>query len=149
MILIKALIAGLMAVSVCMAISISGTVTDTGGHPISGAKVYLEQNKDSATSDSYGHFTISGVTGIKNRISQITQKLSASIQNGFLYVNLQEKATVEISMFNLQGKLLATIQKNVNAGNQSVALPQIKSGVYLYKVKMGKNEILLKSVSVL
>jgi len=145
MIAIKALFVGLAAVSVCMAISISGTVTDTGGIPIEGARVYLEQNKDSATSDSYGHFTISVVTGVKNQISQIAQKSLASIQNGFLLVNLEKNSEVAIFTYNLQGKLLATIQKTMNAGNQSIDLPQMGAGVYLYKVKMGKNEILLKS----
>jgi len=147
MIIIKTLLAGLITASVCMAISISGTVTDTGGIPIQGAKVYLEQDKDSATSDYYGHFTL-GTTGVKNQISQLTIEQSAIIQNGFLFVNLQENSKVEIATYNLQGKLLATIQKNVNAGNQSVALSQMGAGVYLYKVKMGKNEILLKSNTV-
>jgi uncharacterized protein (TIGR02145 family) len=34
------------------------------------------------------------------------------------------------------------------AGNQSVVLPQMGSGIYLYKVKLGKAEFLLKSNSV-
>jgi len=144
MVIIKALLAGLICVSFCMALSISGTVTDTGGIPIQGATVYLEQNKDSAMSDSYGHFTL-GVTGVKNQISQSTIKPSAVIQNGFLFVNLQKKAAVEISMYNLQGKAISTIQKTMNAGNQSIALPQIGAGVYLYKVKSGSSEYLLKS----
>jgi len=144
MIAIKSLLAGLVAVSVCMAISISGTVTDTGGKPIAGAKVYLEQNKDSATSGADGSFTL-GATGIKNQISQSTIKPAAIIQNGLLFINLPENAAVEISTYNLQGKLLSTIRKTVAAGNQSVALPQMGTGVYLYKVKLGNSEYLLKS----
>jgi hypothetical protein len=42
MIIIKALLTGLVGVSLCMA-NISGIVTDTGTTPISGAVVQLEK----------------------------------------------------------------------------------------------------------
>jgi uncharacterized protein (TIGR02145 family) len=144
---IKALLAGLVSVSLCLA-NISGIVTDTGGIPIAGATVYLEHLKDSATSQADGSFILGITTSIKNQVTQTSLKPLASIQRGFLCVNIQEKSAVAISTYNLQGKLLSTIQKTVDAGSQSVALPQIGTGIYLYKVKLGNAEFLLKSNSV-
>jgi uncharacterized protein (TIGR02145 family) len=147
MALIKALLAGLTGVSLCLA-NISGKVTDTGGIPIAGATVYLEHFKDSATSQADGSFILGTTSSIKNQLTQTSLKPLASIQSGFLCVNIQEKSAVEINTYNLQGKLLSTIQKTVDAGSQSVALPQIGAGIYLYKVKLENTEFLLKSNSV-
>jgi len=146
MALIKALLSGLVGVSLCMA-NISGKVTDTGGIPIAGAIVYLEHLKDSATSQADGSFILGITTSIKNQSTQTSLKPTASIQSGFLCVNIQEKSAMEINTYNLQGKLLSTIQKTVDAGSQAVALPQIGAGIYLYKVKLGNTEFLLKSNS--
>ena len=58
MILYKAFLTGLTAgVSLCMA-NISGTVTDTGTTPVSGAVVQLEKGGQTATTGADGSFTL-------------------------------------------------------------------------------------------
>ena len=60
MILIKALLAGLAGVSLCMA-DISGIVTDTGTTPISGAVVQLENGGQPVTTV---HLVLPAVTSL-------------------------------------------------------------------------------------
>jgi uncharacterized protein (TIGR02145 family) len=148
MIIIKTFCVGLIAVSACFALSISGKVTDTSGSPIAGASVRLEINGPTAISDVDGKFTLSTVAN-KDQIPQSKQcRFSVSINNGFLLVDLKEKAPVDVITYNLLGRAISTIRKSMDVGMNSLILPNCGSGIFLYKVKSGNMEFMLKSNSV-
>jgi len=148
----KALLAGLFAVSVCMAqtVTISGKVTDsTGVTPISGAAVRLEMGGLSTTSGSDGSFTITGTVGIitTNFNKTLSGKITATLRDGYMSLSLREKSEVEISSYTIQGKELSSLHKTFAVGSHSVALPITAAGVCLYRIRAGKEEFVLKSNS--
>jgi uncharacterized protein (TIGR02145 family) len=139
-------IIGLFAVSLCIAqsdnISISGVVTDTGGAALSGALVKLEKAGLAATTKANGSFTLGKPAGIAGKIQQpIPQQLSVAAQNGILRITIPEKNMATIAVFNLQGKVISINRQTLEAGVHSIALPRMEAGVYLYNVKVGKNEM--------
>jgi uncharacterized protein (TIGR02145 family) len=151
MTVIKALFAGLAAMSLCSAqsVNISGKVTDTGGTALPGAIVSLETGGQTTTTGVDGSFLLAGTANITEQNNQfLPQKLSATVHNGVLYVNVKEKSAVVITTFNLQGQVVSTIQRTMEAATHPIALPHRGAGVYLYKVKSGKSEFLIRSHSI-
>ena len=149
--IIKALLALSISLSVCIAqdINISGKVTDTNGNSIEGAIVWLVKYQYKDTTDANGDFTLTGAIGINDQINQqITYKLSATIKNSLLFINIQEKSAVEITTYSLQGKVISSINKTMDAGTHSIPLSHVGAGVYLYKIKSGRSEFVLKSYSI-
>ena len=148
MVSIKALLTGLTGVSLCMA-NISGVVTDTGSTPISGAVVKLETGGWTATTGADGSFTLGPVTGtLPNSGKLLPNRLSAGITGNLMTLTIAERSAVEIATFDLNGKALSNVRQTMDAGVHSIALPQRSAGVYLYKVKTGNGELLLKGNSV-
>ena len=148
MIFIKALLTGLVGISLCMA-DISGTVTDTGSTPISGAVVQLENGGQPATTGADGRFTLvasAAIIPVNGKL--LPNGLSARISGTMLNVTIAERSAVEVATFDLTGKALSTVRQSMDAGTHSIALPQRGRGVYLYKVKLGNREFVLKGNSV-
>ena len=157
--LIKILSACLTAISICFAANdtnvnytISGIVTDTGNVALSGASVVLEKTGDTATTDINGNFTFSGNINI-TVTSNKQQKTSAIVHkilivNGVLKLNIEKKSQVEIVSYTLQGQAVFKIIKSINAGIYSIALPDLTTGVCIYKVKVNGSEYVLKSSSI-
>jgi formylglycine-generating enzyme len=147
MVYLKSFLIGIFAVSVCVAqsITISGQVTDTGGTPLPGAIVKLVNDGLTAITGADGNFTLAS-TGVHGHNNQsLTHRLPAAIHNGVLFVNIHEGADVEITTFTLQGKAVATLKRTMEAGTNSLALPRMGAGIYLYKVKFGGSEFVIKS----
>jgi uncharacterized protein (TIGR02145 family) len=148
----KALLMVFLAVSIdsAQSINISGKVTDSGGVAILGAIIKLEKLGYSDTTESNGSFRLTdGATGISGQLNQtLSHNLSAIIHNGLLCVNVGNKSAVKVTTFNLNGEALSTIQKSMDAGINSIILPRLGTGVYLYKLKSGNNEFVLKSNSI-
>jgi uncharacterized protein (TIGR02145 family) len=146
---IKALLAGFVGVSLCMA-NISGVVTDTSGTtPIAGAVVQLEKGGQIDTTDVDGNFSLVTSTAILPvNGKQILRGMSARISGNVLNVTIAEQSAVEVTTFDLNGKTLSSMRKTLNAGSQSIALSQRSAGIYLYKVKAGNNELVLKGNAV-
>jgi uncharacterized protein (TIGR02145 family) len=131
-------------------LTISGIVTDTGGKPIQGAAVQLEKGGQTATTGTDGRFTLVLSTAIlpgKNNLSP-QNNLSATIHNGLLCVNVVEKSAVAITTFDLAGKALSKVRRSLDAGTHGIALPYRGAGIYLYRVKSGARELVLKGNSV-
>jgi uncharacterized protein (TIGR02145 family) len=148
MIFIKALLTGLVGISLCMA-DISGTVTDTGSTPISGAVVQLENGGQPATTGADGRFTLvasAAIIPVNGKL--LPNGLSARISGTMLNVTIAERSAVEVATFNLTGKALSTVRKTLDAGSHSIVLPYRGAGIYLYKVKSGNGELLLKGNSI-
>jgi uncharacterized protein (TIGR02145 family) len=59
-------------------------------------------------------------------------------------IAIAKKTTVVISAFDFSGRSVFTVHKTLDIGNQSIALPQRGRGIYLYKVKAGDREFVLK-----
>lgn len=138
-----------VSISLAQSITISGKVTDTGNIPLPGAAVKLETLGLTATTGADGSFSLTGIAGISGKSKQPPpQQMSAAIHNAVVSVNMIEKSPVEIIAYTLQGKMLSVIQKVFDAGMHSIALPATGTGVIIYKVKIGKNEFVIKSAGV-
>lgn len=148
--IIKSLLAMSLALSVCIAqdINISGTVTDTGGTPIVKAAVMLEKHGYKDTTDVTGNFLLTGAIGINDQINHyVPYTLSTTIKNGLLYIKVAEKSAVEITTYTLQGKIISAINKTMDVGIHSVALPRTGAGLYFYKIKTNGREFVIKNHS--
>jgi uncharacterized protein (TIGR02145 family) len=144
----KVLLAVLTGISLCMA-NISGVVTDSAGVKIAGAIVQLEQGGQTDTTDSDGSFILTaGTAGISSHFKTLPGKLFATIQNGLLYVQIAEKTSLQITTFSLTGKVLSDVWQLMDAGIHYVRLPYRSAGIYLYKIKAGNNEVVLKCNSI-
>jgi uncharacterized protein (TIGR02145 family) len=149
MIPIKAILIGIVGVSFCMA-NISGMVTDTGTTPIAGAVVQLEKGGQTAITDENGQFTlvIGSTANLPGNNTSLPIGLSARISGNMLNVTITERSVVEVAIFDLNGKALSTVRNTLDAGSQSIALPQRGTGMYLYQVKVGNREFVVKGNSV-
>ena len=147
MIPIKAFLAGLVGVSLCMA-NISGIVTDTGTTPIAGAVVKLETGGWTATTAADGSFTLGATAILPVKSKLLPNGLSAGITGNLMTVTIAERSVVEIATFDLNGRALSNVRQTMETGVHTVALSQRSAGVYLYKVKSGNGELLLKGNSV-
>ena len=143
MILIKAMLTGLAGVSLCMA-NISGIVTDTGTTPISGAVVQLEKGGQPVTTGADGSFTLVATAIIPVKGKLLPNGMSARISGNLMTVTVAERSAVEIATFDLTGKALSIVRQPMEAGAHYIALPYRGAGIYLFKVKAGNNEFLLK-----
>ena len=148
MLTIKAFLTGIVGVSLCMA-NINGIVTDTGTAPLSGAVVQLEKGGQTATTGTDGRFTLTVSTAVlSGKNIPLPNSLSAGIAGNLLKLTIAQRSAVEVSIFDLNGKLLSTVCQAMDAGSHCIALPQHGAGIYLYKVKAGNNEFVLKGNAV-
>ncbi len=148
MVFVKALLSGLVVVSLCMA-DISGIVTDTGTTPISGAAVQLENGGQTATTGADGSFRLiisSAILPINGKL--LPNGLSAKISGNMLNITIAERSAVEVTTFDLNGKALSGMCQTMDAGTHSISLPQRGAGIYLYKIKSGSRVVVLKGNSV-
>ncbi|MFC1584601.1 carboxypeptidase-like regulatory domain-containing protein [Fibrobacterota bacterium] len=124
-------------------INISGRVVNTSDEAIAGASVELETAGLTAITGADGSFSLTSATAVYLHQTS-PQKFLAAIRSGQMSIKLTEKSQVSISTFSLDGRTLSTEHLFLDAGTHSLALPRSKAGVYLYKVKSGENEVLLK-----
>jgi uncharacterized protein (TIGR02145 family) len=149
MVLCKASLSGLVGVSLCMA-NITGTVTDTGTTPIAGVVVQLKKGGQSDTTDANGRFTlvIGSTALLPGNSTSLPNGLSARISGNMLTVTTSEQTALEVATFDLGGKSVSTMRRILNAGSHTIELPQRGAGVYLYKVKTGNRELVIKGNAV-
>ena len=145
----KALFAVLLVVSAGLSqiVNISGKVIDNAGAAISGAIVKLEKGDQADTTESNGSFTLTGGTSvISSRIcNAIPYNISATTHNGLLFINVMEKAVIDVSICDLNGKSISRIQQPMDVGIHSIPLFHYTAGILVCKVKSGISEIVLKS----
>jgi uncharacterized protein (TIGR02145 family) len=137
---IKAFISIAFAVSLCssQSINISGVVKDSAGVGISGAVISLEKAKISTTTAANGSFLLSSTqTSIQEKnIPIITENSHAFLSSGNLNIVLNARSIVEVSVYNVQGRILSSLKKIMPAGFHLIALSQQGAGVYLLKLKI-------------
>ena len=145
-------IIGLITASICLSqnITISGKVTDgSGGTPLEGAVVKLEKYGLTSTTNTDGDFTLSGSVGIHTSKNYIQHNIiSARKGHSALHVTLRKRSAVEIDAFTLQGKNVFKKQNILERGIHTIALPSMGTGVYVYRIKAGADELILKSPSI-
>lgn len=127
-----------------VAVSISGTVTDSAGTPISAAAVKLENSGMTATTGVDGRFSLTSGTGVMNAQPQAP---FAAIHKGSLFLSIPERSMVTITAYGTQGEALSSIQRPVDAGSHSLKLPVIGTGVRFFKVKCSAGETVIKAFS--
>jgi hypothetical protein len=119
----KSLWVVLVGVSLCLA-NISGIVTDTGSTPIPGAVVQLEQGGGTATTGADGRFTLIVSAAILTGNGKLLPNgLSAGIARNLMTMTIAERSAVEVSTFDLNGKLLSNIRQTMETGIHTIALP--------------------------
>jgi uncharacterized protein (TIGR02145 family) len=149
--IIKALFAVSGAISICIAqsVNISGKVTGLFQDPIPGASVSLVKGGQSTTTEYDGSFTLTGTSIITGQDKHTNPHMQFVTPNsGLLYVNLNSKSVLDIVTYTLQARVVSTVQKTMDAGTHSIALPRGASGVYLYKVRSGSNDFLIRNHSI-
>jgi uncharacterized protein (TIGR02145 family) len=138
----------LAGISLCMA-DISGIVTDTGATPISGAVVRLEKGGQTATTEADGGFTlVTSAAILQGKSASLRNGLSARITGNVMTMIIAQQAVIEVMAFDLNGKALSIARRMMDAGRHDIALPRQGAGIYLFKVKAGNNEFLLKANAV-
>ena len=128
---------------------ISGVVTDTGAIPIAGAVVQLAHGRQTAITGADGSFTLVVSTAVLHgKRASLPNGVSARIIGNRLNVTVAERSDVVVSIFDLTGKALSVVRQTMEPGVHTMALPQMRAGVYLYKVKSGHGEVVLKGNSI-
>lgn len=138
-----------VTISLCIAQerNISGRVTNSDGTAISGAEVKLEGDKANAITGTDGKFTITPTDINLNFNNFKAPKLSATINNGFIYLNLQKRSSVEIITYTLQGRIVHKLKKVLESGANIVKKPQLGAGVYIHKIHSRSGELIIKNLS--
>jgi len=131
-------------------INIRGKVTDTSGvTPIVGAVVKLEKYGFTDTTIPDGSFVLTGNVSVKFNVNQLlSSMLSVRAGNGMLYVHVRERLAIEIITYTIAGKVVSRVQKVMGIGTHSITQPNMGNGVYLYKIKAGNKEFVIKSPSI-
>jgi uncharacterized protein (TIGR02145 family) len=129
---------------------ISGTVTDTGTTPLSGVVVQLEKGGQIDTTGSDGHFTIvtTPTTNISGNCTSLPNDFSVRISGNRLTVATSQRTALDVETFDLGGKSVSIMRQTFDEGSYNIVLPQQGAGVYLYKVKTGNREFVIKRIAV-
>lgn len=145
---LKSLIIGLTGISLCMA-DISGIVTDTSNTPIAGAIVKLEKGGQTATTGNDGRFKLIVSSAVlRGGNHSLSNGLFANISGNTMIVRFAKKSALEVTTIDMSGKTHLTFRKMYDAGNHSIPLPSLRPGIYLYKLKSGIGDLILKRVVV-
>lgn len=118
-----------------VAVSLSGIVTDSSGAPIADAAVRLEKGALTATSGQDGKFALGGSSAL--RIGAITRDPLAAIRGGSLYLSLPGKSEVAVTVYGIEGTILSTQVRPMEAGSSAFGLPGLGTGVRFFRVRAG------------
>jgi hypothetical protein len=146
--LIKSVIGVLILFSVSNSqnLNLSGTVKDNNGNPVAGVKVILEKSDLTTTTDAEGDFTLDKLSsGVCRNLQNSGIFGYPSIHNQQLSFNLEEVSNIEITSYNINGRLLTRIITEKNKGSHKIDLPHFSNGIYLLQVKLGNRMFLIKN----
>lgn len=129
------------------AISISGSVTDTGGVGLAGAAVKLENSGQTATTDAAGNFTLGNPVKIVRHTNAFsTSKGITFLSQNILSVKVKEPGEVTVKVFACNGRLLTCQEKSVAAGANAIILPQMGAGLHIHQILINNEEYSFRSV---
>lgn len=131
--MISALVQSLAAAP---AVSMSGTVTKSGGDAIKDVTVTLAGVSGiSATTDASGKFTLdNGLTGIMS--SAQAQPLMFNLNGKELFIQSTEKdLSGTVSVYSNEGKRISSVDfKQTNGSSAAIMLPALSAGVNILKI---------------
>lgn len=143
----KALSLVLLAVSMLFSASLNGSVESFGNPVMSDVTVKLEVSGFSAVTDKYGMYSIRlNYAGTANHSKSITYQSPVTMHGNTIIINSNKSSSAEISVFNIQGKLITTLTKPISAGANSIVMNH-KNMVCLYRVKIGNDVFVVKAHS--
>jgi Raf kinase inhibitor-like YbhB/YbcL family protein len=120
-------------------VTLSGTVKDNDGKALEGAKVALAKIKDLTTvTKTDGSFTLTNGTGVLAP-EALTASFGVTFRNNcIVFFAGSEKTEGTISLHSGDGRLVFSVRLDkIQSGQQSVALPQLSSGMYLLTGTVG------------
>jgi hypothetical protein len=133
------------------AFSLSGTITDTLGVPVSGATVTLERQAITTTSAANGTFTLSSGTpilpGAGAKAGGVFY-LAPVIRAGALQLALNQPSAVTVTAHAPDGRITGTVTRRLEAGVSRVELPASGIGVRFYRIRAGNHEEVIRSIDV-
>ena len=140
-------IALLASVSMGQTINISGIVKDSADVGIEGAIVKLENAGIITTTLKDGCFTLNGIPTNNQRQNpaRLSNGTIFTLSNGHLHFSINERSVVEIEVSNLQGRIILSLRKTIDAGPHSLSLPAIGSGINIFRVKIGDDTHVFKA----
>jgi uncharacterized protein (TIGR02145 family) len=148
LIFIKVLLTGLIGASLCMA-NISGIVTDTGAIPLANAVVRLGKGGPTAITGSDGRFSLDASTTVHpSSCNSFSNGLSVRLFGSTLKVAVSKRSAVEIGIFDLHGKFHYKTTRTLEIGTNSMTLPFLGTGLFLYKLTVDNRELIIKGNSI-
>ena len=114
--------------------NISGTILDSAGAPLAGASVQLERAGVMATSGSDGTFALMAGT---SALAGAPRPMLARIHSGRLFLELPAPGRVSIDAYGVGGRLLGSLERELQAGSHALLPPGQGSGVRFYRVRSG------------
>ncbi|MDB5047237.1 MAG: hypothetical protein JWO30_308 [Fibrobacteres bacterium] len=140
----------LSAASLCLAqtVDIKGVVKDAAGMGIPGVVLKLEKTAFQATSGADGSFTLndkSSAIPARNGVVR-PARLSASVEQGSLWIQVPEKGNVAVTAFGMGGKELSTLRLKMDAGANAIPLPHRGQGLVFYRIQANGHEVMTRSL---
>jgi hypothetical protein len=127
-----------------VSVSISGTVVDTSGNPVSGVTVSLEKLGLTTTTDGNGAFAIGNPTRIRETSPE---RPAARLRDGILHVSLAEAGPVVVTAHDLAGRVVATRTARLEAGAHGLEPPAAGSGIRFYRIQAGLHEDVIRAIA--
>jgi len=127
----------------------SRKVVDANGSALSGAWIQLESGGPSTITEADGSFLLQSTATIFNGGFQqkLPSPLSANMENGILNVDLAKKSQVKITVYGFNGSRIFSKQLALDAGKHFVPMPNMVSGLKIFRVESGNENIVIKSIS--
>ncbi len=130
--------------STAQTINISGKIVDRDGAAIEGALLKLKKAGKKTLSDKDGKFvfTDNSTDIVTNKYK--VKKIDLKVDSRTLLLKVEKTTSVNVKVFNIWGQRLFSIKRILNAGLHTFPLQGNSSGLYIYKVKTGEGELLLR-----
>lgn len=131
-------------------INISGTVKDTSGRGIFGAKVKLEKSEMYTITDKDGGFILRSPVckNEKNSMAKLVKAKLISFENTRVIFVLAKLSGFSIEIYSINGKEIIHKSKIYDAGRHSFEIPALNSGVYQFKITLEGNKYVCTAVKI-
>jgi hypothetical protein len=135
---VSLLVVLIASLAIGQTVSISGTVTTSGGSALSGVIVRLVSSLIADTTDANGAYTLSGTVPTLLPVAQRAAANSILYKNNMFSFTTPAAAMVSVRLFDLRGAMVATVYSGrLNQGRTDVpfAFKNHGNAVYVMKVK--------------
>lgn len=124
---------------------VSGVVVKLPSYVIPGKVMLLGTDTLTARTDVNGAFTITNGSTVSNKYQGIySNSHRLRISNNQLNLFLNQPQQVSIQVSSLDGKKLYSSSKDLLAGNHALKLPNLKMGISVYRISVGRQTLEFK-----